>query len=240
MSDQILSEVVSNPVSTIEDVVVVMQQIDDLLSNNDGLKWFNFLYLKVTEAVLQNPPANGWLAPQWLARLDVVFAELYFGAIRSWIDAPDSAPKAWRVMLNARHRPNIMRVQFALCGMNAHINRDLQIALVQTCQEQNVKPKRNTPHHQDFQSVNNILETVEAQVKLILATGIVGEIDENLGNLDDILAFWGVTAARDTAWANAEILWSVRNNSFLRKIKIGATDNITSALGRALIIPVSL
>lgn len=238
MSDEQLTGIVSTSVSTIEEVILVMKAIDELLPNEDGLKWFNFLYLKVTEKVLENPPAEGWASPVWLAQLDIVFAKLYFKAIRSWISLPSSAPKAWQVLFDARHRPGIMRVQFALCGMNAHINRDLQLAIVQTGQELNIRPRRNTPEHRDFEHVNGILELVEAEVLPIIATGIIGVIDESLGRLDNVLALWGVRAARETAWSNAEILWVVRNSAILRKVKMEASDSITGALGRALIINV--
>ena len=37
-----------------------MQAIDALLPGNDGVKWFNRLYLMVTEQVDQNPPGGAW------------------------------------------------------------------------------------------------------------------------------------------------------------------------------------
>ncbi len=122
--------------------------------------------------------------------------------------------------------------------MNAHINRDLEIALVQTCEEQNIAPQKTTPQHRDYEYVNGILEAVEAEIKPILAVGIVGEIDHNLGRLDDILAMWSIRAARDKAWGDAELLWLVRNNPFARKLKIDLVDGFTGAFGRGLIIPV--
>lgn len=238
MSDQILSEIVSAPVSTIEEVLSVMQQIDASLPDQDGLKWFNLLYMKVTEAVLENPPPDGWADPNWLSRLDVIFGGLYFEALKNWINSPSSAPKAWQVFFDARSRVNLMRIQFALCGMNAHINRDLEIALVLTCEEQNIVPQKDTPQHRDYEYVNGILEAVEAEIKPILAVGIVGEIDHNLGRLDDIMAMWSIGAARDKAWGDAELLWLVRNNSVARKLKIDLVDGFTGAFGRGLIIPV--
>ena len=36
-----------------------MQSIDALLPNNDGLKWFNKLYLMVTQEIDGQPPATG-------------------------------------------------------------------------------------------------------------------------------------------------------------------------------------
>jgi hypothetical protein len=196
------------------------------------------LYLKVTEAVLENPPATGWSSPAWLTRLDIIFAGLYFDAIGKWILDPTSAPRAWRVLLDARHRSNILRVQFALCGMNAHINRDLQLAVVQTGQELNIEPQINSPEHDDFERVNSILKIVEDQVLPVIATGIIGEIEQSLGQLDNILALWSVSVARENAWLNAMLLWAVRDIPFLRNAKLSESDHITGALGRALIIPV--
>jgi hypothetical protein len=43
--------IVATDVATVEDVISVLRSLDDQLSNDDGLKWFNLLYLKVTEGV---------------------------------------------------------------------------------------------------------------------------------------------------------------------------------------------
>ncbi len=37
-----------------------MQDLDNMLLSSDGLKWFNLLYLRVTQAVDEKPPAGGW------------------------------------------------------------------------------------------------------------------------------------------------------------------------------------
>ena len=57
---------------------------------------------------------------------------------------------------------------------------------------------------ENLERVNAILETVTEQVKQFLATGIVGEIDQDLGRLDDMAALWSVRKARETAYTNAE------------------------------------
>jgi hypothetical protein len=237
MSDEILSQLASTPVSTIEDVVLTMHRIDELLPGDDGLKWFNLLYLKVTEAVLAEAAGHTFADPLWLTRLDLVFAGLYFGAVRNWISSPDSTPKSWRVLFDARYKPNIQRVQFAICGMNAHINRDLQFAIVQTCAEQGIAPQPGSPQHQDYEFVNTILEAVEPVAKEFLATGVIGEVDQHLGDVDDTLAIWGIRKARESAWIDAQLFWPFRNDPFASKLKHKAADGITGALGRALIIP---
>jgi hypothetical protein len=57
---QLLQIVTAAAPATITDVLAVMQEIDNLLPSNDGLKWFNLLYLNVTEKVDTQPPPNGW------------------------------------------------------------------------------------------------------------------------------------------------------------------------------------
>jgi hypothetical protein len=48
--------------------------------DGDGLKWFNWLYLQVTQAVEARVASGGFADPAWLAQLDVQFAHLYFSA----------------------------------------------------------------------------------------------------------------------------------------------------------------
>src|SRR5688572_14639476 len=103
-----------------------MTAIDELLPDDDGLKWFNRLYLRVTVSVRKAVEGATFRDPEFLGALDVVFANLYFDALI----AGDGAPAAWQPLLGARHERGIARIQFALAGMNAHINRDLPLGIV--------------------------------------------------------------------------------------------------------------
>ncbi len=227
-------------VATINDVITVMRGLDAALPPDDGLKWFNYLYLSVTESILQRPPAEGWEDPAWLTRLDVVFATLYFSAVAGSERPRGAVPRAWAPLFEARRRTGVQRVQFALAGMNAHINRDLPVALVQTAGELGILPERGTPQFRDFERVNTLLEQVETEVKQQLATGIFGLAAEDLGRLGDVLAMWSVRHARDTAWTNAQILWTLRAlpvpkpaDDFLLGL-----DRLVGVGSRGLLIPV--
>lgn len=236
--NQILVEVISgSEINDIPGVIAVMRRIDEVLSNEDGLKWFNFLYLRVTESVSASPPPLGWENPQFLQRLAVVFATLYLDAVVKWQHNRDNVARAWSPLFEARANQNIMRVQFAIAGMNAHINHDLCIALVQTAEEHNIVPRRNSPEHRDFERVNDILEVVAEQVKETLATGIAGEIDQDLGRLDDTIAFWSVRRARETAWINAEILWELRTFPLLHDAFLVNIDRLVGLTNRGFLIP---
>ena len=57
--DQPLYELVCGPAPvTIAEVVARMQAMDAVLAVNDGIKWFNRLYLMVTEQVDLDPPGH--------------------------------------------------------------------------------------------------------------------------------------------------------------------------------------
>lgn len=79
--DDALLKAVAAPVKTIPEVLATMRAIDGILPEGDGLKWFSWLYLQVTEDVEARVGAGGFHDPSWLAALDVAFANLYFDAL---------------------------------------------------------------------------------------------------------------------------------------------------------------
>jgi len=235
-TDQQILQVLSGvSVNAIADVITTMQAIDQLLAGNDGLKWFNLLYLQVTQQV-DTEPAQAWEDPAWLTRLDVVFAQLYFGAIRNWLQNSVTVPSSWRALFDARFQVGIDRIQFALAGMNAHINHDLALALLQADSELNLLPSKTSPEHDDFEHVNSLLEAVLPQALQFLATGIVGELAQDTGKIGRLLAIWNVRAARDLAWDFADHLRPLQGE--VRNAALAAQDQLTGVVGRSLLLAV--
>ena len=222
--------------ASIADVLAAMQSIDNLLPSGDGLKWFNLLYMMVTKRVDGSPPAGGWKNPAWLTRLDVVFARFYFTAISSWLSQSPNTCSSWKALFEARFRPGIDRIQFALAGMNAHINHDLALALLQTDAELGLVPDKAGPEHADFESVNGLLEATLPQALQFLATGILGELAQDTGKIGKLLAIWSVREARNLAWDFADHLRSLAG--IVRDSALAAQDQVTGALGRSLLLAV--
>jgi hypothetical protein len=236
-SDQQLLQIVSGPApATIAEVVAVMQKIDQLLPSNDGLKWFNRLYLMVTRQVDTQPPAGGWKEAQWLTRLDVVFAGLYFTAIAGFLTQSANTPSSWNALFESRFKAGVDRIQFALAGMNAHINHDLALALLQTDDELQLTPGLNSPEHDDYQAVNGLLENVLPSALAVLATGIAGELAQDTGKIGRFLAIWNIKSARDLAWDFAGHLRDL--NGLPRALALTAQDQLTGVIGRSLLLPV--
>ena len=226
--------------TTIEDVVEIMTALDRELSDNDGVKWFNRLYLQVTLSVRDAVTATTFRDPAFLSTLDVVFANLYFDAIAAGDADPALAPSAWRPLLECRRRRDVRAIQFALAGMNAHINRDLPEGIVATYRATDGAPAEGTARHKDFDKVNELLELVEAQIKVEFSTGLVLLVDTAGGNVDDAIAMWKVRAARAAAWTNAEVLWALRATPALRNAFFARLDSFTGFAGRGLLVPTAL
>lgn len=236
-SDQaVLQLLTAGSPATLSDVIRLMEGIDQLLPGNDGLKWFNLLYLAVTREIQKQSAANIWQAPTWIVHLDVVFAQFYFTALTRWMQRSSDVPASWKALLNCRFAPNVDRIQFALAGMNAHINHDLALALLQTDADLQVSPALGSPQHNDYERVNVLLETVMPAALEMLAVGLLGQLAQDTGKIGRLLGIWNVSAARDLAWGFADHLRSVPKVS--RAVALAAQDQMTGVIGRSLLLPI--
>jgi hypothetical protein len=224
-------------IDTIAQVIARMRAIEQELPENDGVLWFNRLYLSVTEAVEESVKKGQTADSEFLERLDVVFARLYFKAYDVSKTDKSKVPKAWAPLFESRKRKGIAPIQFALCGMNAHINHDLPLALVATAKEMKLDLRQKSPEHKAYLAVNKILAETEERVKHWFSTGFVGIIDQAFGNTDDVVAIWNVARARDQAWTAAETLESIRL-SFVREHFLLALSRMVAFAGRGLVLPI--
>jgi hypothetical protein len=223
---------------TILPTVERMKKILAGLAAADGVACFTRLYLAVTEAVQTRLGGVTFADPAFMASLDVRFAGLFFDAVDAAARDPRSMPRAWAPLFDDRARKGIAPLQYALAGMNAHINRDLPVALVAACRETGVELESR---HADFLAINSVLAQVEPQVKKqYVPGGFLGRLDRALHRvhrLDDVVAMWDVERARDASWANAEAMWAIRDDADLSADFLGALDRSVGLAGRGLLIP---
>jgi hypothetical protein len=176
--------------------------------------------------------------PAWLRRLDIVFANLFFEALRKFATDRADTPRAWWPLFSGRDQPDRAPLQFALAGINAHINRDLPVAIVKTCEELGVVPARGSAEFADYQAVNPLLAAAEDRTKSALLTGITAIADRLLGRIDDVVAMWSVVEARDAAWTNGEALWALRAMPSLSEHFLDTLDGFVGFASRGLLVPV--
>jgi hypothetical protein len=214
-----------------------MQIIEATCVDGDGLKWFNWLYLQVTRAVEARIDSGGFADSAWLAQLDVLFARLYFGALESALSGQPS-PSCWQALFACRNRAAVARIQFALAGINAHINHDLPEAIAATCQATATVPQHASPHYNDYTALNTTLDTLIEAAKQTLLVRLLGDPLPPVSHLEDTIAAWSVSAAREAAWQNAELLWHLRDSPPLSSNLLDTLDGLTTVAGKALMVPV--
>ena len=237
--DPKLLAAVAVPPRTIAEVLGTMQALDGLLADGDGLKWFNWLYMQVTLAVEQRVAQGGFTDLAWLAELDVQFARLYFDAVGNWLSGKP-ASGCWTALFQRRKQVAVARIQFALAGINAHINHDLPVAIDATCQAAGAYPTHDSSHYRDYTGVNGTLDGLVELAKKTLMVRLLGDALPPVSRLEDTVAAWNVTAAREAAWVNAEVLWSLRESATLSARYLAMLDGITTVAGKTLLVPVPI
>lgn len=100
-NDQTLLGVAGQTATSISEVDSILQAMDDALPTTDGLKWFVKLYIMVTTGVKDNPAATAFKDPDWITRLDVVFANCFFTALAAFLKG-SSVPSSWQALFEAR------------------------------------------------------------------------------------------------------------------------------------------
>jgi hypothetical protein len=235
--DPVIVKAIQNPPQTIADVLRALQAIEDVCVDEDGLKWFNWLYLTVTQAVEERVNGGGFTDAAWLSELDVQFACLYLSATVAALTGA-TCPGCWRALFDVRNNRDIARIQFALAGMNAHINHDLCLAIDATCKATQSAPAHGTTEYDDFTSLNTTLDSLIDEAKKTLNVRLPGDPLPAVSSLENTIAAWNVAAGREAAWNNAELLWNLP--LLLGSRLMGTLDGTTTVISKTLLVPVPL
>ncbi|MGH9605944.1 MAG: DUF5995 family protein [Terracidiphilus sp.] len=240
--DPALLAAVATPPQTVADVVQIFENIQAICVDTDGLRWFNGLYLQVTHAVqarcaLAGTASGGFADPAWIAALDVTFANFYLAALRDSLSGT-ATPGCWQAMFAVRGQAAIARIQFALAGMNAHINHDLPQAVDETCRATGIAPQHDAEQYNDFTALNTTLDSLIEMAKQTLNVRLPGDALPPVSRLEDTMAAWSVSAARESAWNNAELFWSLVGAPLVSATFLDTLDGFTALASKTLLVPV--
>ncbi len=220
--------------ASIDAVIAEMTAIGQGLPPTDGVAEFNRMYLQVTRLVAEKVGGGFFAVPAFVTRLDLVFAGLYLDAVAA--KAPD---RAWAPLFACRSEPGRLPVQYALAGMNAHINHDLPIAVVRTCRQLGLTP--DSPGvAADYRRINDLLGSVDQQVRESFLSGIALEVDKGYAvPVVNLVDSWSITAARDAAWTNAKVLWHLHGVELLQSDFLATLSGSVGMASRCLLTPIA-
>lgn len=154
------------------------------LGATDATGYFPALYARVTAEVARCVATGAFEDGERMVRLATTFAGYYVKAYREEIPRPRCWQATWDVCGDGR----LLVVQHLLLGINAHINHDLPLAVVDV----------DAPHA-DFLAVNNVLASVYTVVLRDL-DGVARWTNEAARLGGGRLFNFSLRVARDQAW----------------------------------------
>jgi len=224
------------PVVSVAGAIARMEAIAAALPAADGLACFNRMYLDVTRQVNSQLGQGFFADPAFMTQLDVEFANLYFAAAGA-AGTPAAVPLAWRPLAERRAVAGIEPVQFALAGMNAHINHDLPLAMVSTCTALATAPDAG-PHFADYQKVDQLLDAADQSIRQSFESAPELAVDRHLTAVANLVSNWSINSARDLAWDNCLLLWGMRDDPPARELFLGSLAASAALASRLLLVAV--
>ena len=139
--------------------------------------------------------------------------------------------------MERRATAGIEPVQFALAGMNAHLNHDLPLAMVSTCTTLTTSPDAD-PHFADYQKVDRLLDAAEQSIRQSFEASPERAVDRHLTAVATLTANWTINSARDLAWNNCLLLWAVRDDPIARGLLLNTLAASTALASQMLLVAV--
>lgn len=223
--------------SAVDEMLDRLREISADLPAGDGAAVFNAMYLRVSERIAMELEAGSTFRDgAFMAELDVRFADFWIAAYDAGV-VGSKVPSAWAPLFEERSTRGILDIQYALAGMNAHIEHDLPLAVVETCRSRGVTP-RSRSVRQDYEAVNDVLAAAESEVRRSFLTEIGQHVDDEIGPIVHLVSSWNIDKARDLAWVSAETIWATRQLARLSSRYVAMLGHTVGMASRFLLTPV--
>ncbi len=143
--------------------------------------------------------------PQWVAQLLHLFADYYFLALEAYEQNDALTPVVWRLAFDAAGEQHTQILQNLLLGINAHINYDLVLTLVDMLEPEwaALSPDQRRQRYEDHCHVNTIIAATVDSVQDQVVTPDnrwLGVVDWALGPLDERMAARLIRHWREAVW----------------------------------------
>ncbi len=144
----------------------------------------------------------------WVGRLLDLFAGYYFVALDAYEHSDATMPAVWRLAHDTATQKKAPVIQDLLLGINAHINYDLVLALVDMLEPdwQALTPEQQGQRYEDHSHVNDIIAgTIDSVQQQVVAPDDrwMSLLDWALGPLDEHAAARLIRQWREEVWQHA-------------------------------------
>jgi hypothetical protein len=200
---------------TIDDVIARFEAtFQPLIERNDEQRHFHGVYYRNTVAVKKELEQGGFVDPDWVEWWDVVFANLYLGALEQW-SRGERPSGPWRVAFQAARDPAIPPLRHVLVGLNAHLNYDLpQAFLAVVTDDDFANPALIEKRQRDFKHIDDIVvarvKEEEYELKKVEEPGDRTLLDRILTPFNRMASKRFLKESRAKVWHNSEELSRAR------------------------------
>lgn len=177
-------------------------------SAQDPRATFLRCYHMMTTNVVAALEKGRFYDPPWVAHLVHHFAIYYFSALDKYEQARTKTPAVWLHTFKRTSRPGQSSLQNLMLGVNAHINYDLVLALVDMLQPEwdSLSAEGRQHRYGDHCQINSIIgATIDGVQDQIIEPGSkrMAMADAALGPIDEWLTSRLITHWREEVWLNA-------------------------------------
>jgi hypothetical protein len=205
-------------------LLAAMRALSAEMSPADPCKPFHDTYLRTTEAVAA-AIADGvfmdgvFIDSDWVERWDVAFAGLYLRALENH-RAGLRVPGPWHAAFTSADQRRLPPLRLVLLGMNAHINFDLPLALLEVIPDpdwadHDLLDRRRTDHHRIDDILASRVTTEDRRLAEIEQPGDRTILDRVLTPFNRFGTRRFLAEARRKVWNNAHRLAVARRRGHL-------------------------
>ena len=196
-------------------------------------------YLRMTRNMLAALAAGEFCDGAWVDRLLCRFADYYFDALAAYERSDLATPPVWQIAHDAAATPGTMTLQNLLLGVNAHINYDLVLTLVEMLapEWETLAETERQARYIDYTYVNDVIaRTVDAVQDEIVerATPALRLVDDLLGPVDEWVTEKIIVDWREEVWRHALAMLATADPAE-RMAQRGAVEATTLRRARLLL-----
>lgn len=196
-------------------------------------------YLLMTRNMLAAVDAGDFHDCRWVNALLHRFADYYFDALVVYDEERERAPAVWQHTHDLAGRDDVQVLQHLLLGVNAHINYDLVLTLVEMLEPEweRLTPQERAARYVDHCHVNDIIAaTIDAVQDDVIepAAPQMDVVDKLLGPLDEWLISHLITRWRQEVWERARAM--LARPAQQREELRSALEDVTQRRARAILL----
>jgi len=220
---------------SIPDVIAGLTALEaSLYGEKDRRAVFTSAYLTMTREIALRVANHQFNEPDWVNTYTIAFANLYRDAFLAFEAGSAGVPSPWRTGFDAAASARGLIVQDLLLGMNAHINHDLALALVEASIDTN-RDARREDHFAVNEAIRHAVDAVQQSIADRYGR-IFSIIDHVLRRIDEDVSVFSIEKARLNAWTSALSLAAAGDGAERQAVLASIADR-SNVIARLILLP---